>query len=75
MNIRLFVRVKQHAVLNEAERLYGEVRSSLRATERDTLSLSALAERLPTLAVKTSAQSALLGKIEQSVHNESNSGA
>ena len=42
LNIRLFVRVKQRVVLTKAGRLYSDqVRSSLRAIERDTLSLSA----------------------------------
>lgn len=42
LNIRLFVRVKQRVVLTKAGRLYSEqIRASLRAIERDTLSISA----------------------------------
>ncbi|MBF5005733.1 LysR family transcriptional regulator [Diaphorobacter caeni] len=42
LNIRLFARVKQRVVLTRAGRLYSEqIRASLRAIERDTLSISA----------------------------------
>ncbi|RCW68655.1 DNA-binding transcriptional LysR family regulator [Pseudorhodoferax soli] len=42
LDVPLFVRVKQRVVLTKAGRLYGEqVRASLRALERDTLSVAA----------------------------------
>ncbi|RCW68650.1 LysR family transcriptional regulator [Pseudorhodoferax soli] len=42
LNVSLFVRVKQRVVLTKAGRLYSEqVRGSLRALERDTLSIAA----------------------------------